>query len=502
MQILKPVFGASALALLVSAPAAWADVSAKDVWAQWQDYSARSGLTLTASGEATSGAVTTYSGVKFAMDAEDVSYVAELGELVLTENSDGTVAITTPESYPITISSKGDSPINAELSVTQEALVLTASGTPDSINYAYTADSFTVALLGVTGEEVNDTTATGALVLGKSSGKSVIGSGAVQPFSSEFTAESLGATLEIDAPSQNGAFSMTVAVADLTGTSEGSLPTGIDPEDLGAMLKAGMKAKGKLSFGASTYDLSFSDDEQMMDMSSTLGEGALDFDLTEAGMHYETSAKDIAVSVESSDLPLPISLTLAESAFGLGMPIAKSDQPQDFAFLTKVIGLEIDEALFGMIDPMEQLPRDPINIVLDLAGKANWLVDITAEDADEQMYEAGMPAELHSLDIRDLELTAIGASLTGAGAFTFNNDDLETFGGMPAPSGKIDLQLVGANKLIDTLVEMGFVPDDQAMMAKMMMGMFAKPGAGEDTLVSTVEVKEDGSVFANGQQLQ
>ena len=36
----------------------------------------------------------------------------------------------------------------------------------------------------------------------------------------------------------------------------------------------------------------------------------------------------------------------------------------------------------------------------------------------------------------------------------------------------------------------------------MMMGLFARPGDGEDTLVSTIEVQEDGAVLANGQRIR
>jgi hypothetical protein len=54
---------------------------------------------------------------------------------------------------------------------------------------------------------------------------------------------------------------------------------------------------------------------------------------------------------------------------------------------------------------------------------------------------------------------------------------------------------------LDTLVAMGFIPEDQVMGARMMLAMFAKPGETPDSLVSTIEFK-DGGLFANGQQLQ
>ena len=40
------------------------------------------------------------------------------------------------------------------------------------------------------------------------------------------------------------------------------------------------------------------------------------------------------------------------------------------------------------------------------------------------------------------------------------------------------------------------------MGMRMMMGLFARPADGEDTMTSTIEVNSDGTVFANGQQVQ
>jgi hypothetical protein len=111
------------------------------------------------------------------------------------------------------------------------------------------------------------------------------------------------------------------------------------------------------------------------------------------------------------------------------------------------------------------------------------------------------PGELNALDITELTVRFAGAALTGAGAFTFDNSDLTTFDGVPAPTGKIDLTLSGGNGLLDKLVAMGLIPQDQAMGARMMMAMFAKPGEGQDVLNSTLEFRDKG-FFANGQRLK
>ncbi|MFN0194219.1 MAG: DUF2125 domain-containing protein, partial [Aestuariivirga sp.] len=117
------------------------------------------------------------------------------------------------------------------------------------------------------------------------------------------------------------------------------------------------------------------------------------------------------------------------------------------------------------------------------------------------MASGAPPGELISFELTQLLAKVAGAELTGMGAFTFDNADLETFGGMPAPTGKIDLKVVGANTLMDTLISMGLMSEDDAMGARMMLSMFANPGAGPDEFTSVLEFKDKG-FFANGQQLQ
>jgi hypothetical protein len=108
---------------------------------------------------------------------------------------------------------------------------------------------------------------------------------------------------------------------------------------------------------------------------------------------------------------------------------------------------------------------------------------------------------LLTFDLTQLLAKFAGAELSGTGAFTFDNADLETFDGLPAPTGTIDLKIVGMNMLMDTLISMGLISEDDAMGARMMISMFANPGAGDDEFVSVLEFKDKG-FYANGQRLQ
>ncbi|TAG15734.1 MAG: DUF2125 domain-containing protein, partial [Rhodobacterales bacterium] len=96
---------------------------------------------------------------------------------------------------------------------------------------------------------------------------------------------------------------------------------------------------------------------------------------------------------------------------------------------------------------------------------------------------------------------AVGVEVAAKGALTFDNDDLVTFEGVPAPSGNLNITIKGANGLIDNLIAMGLLPADEALMPRMMLGLFARPGAAADELTSVIEFK-DGGLFANGQKLK
>ena len=114
---------------------------------------------------------------------------------------------------------------------------------------------------------------------------------------------------------------------------------------------------------------------------------------------------------------------------------------------------------------------------------------------------AAVPGEINSAEITDLVIRGAGAEITGDGAFTFDNSDLRTFDGIPRPEGQMNFAINGVNGLVDKLVQMGLIPAEEAMMPRMMLGMFATP-VGDDMLTSTIEVNSEGHVLANGQRLR
>jgi hypothetical protein len=235
--------------------------------------------------------------------------------------------------------------------------------------------------------------------------------------------------------------------------------------------------------------------------------------LDNARMNYGTSLTGASLTVSGAEIPFPeVKVGFAETAFNVLMPSTISESPQDFALLTKVVDLTISEDVWGLFDPAATLSREPATFILDTKGTGRWTSDLFADLSQDIAKEiespgagsqgdATTPGEINSFDLTQLLVKAAGAEVGASGALTFDNADLTSFDGVPAPTGTINIDIKGVNALIDNLIAMGILPDDQAMGARMMLGIFTRPGAGPDEVTSVIEFR-DGGLFANGQQLQ
>jgi len=132
------------------------------------------------------------------------------------------------------------------------------------------------------------------------------------------------------------------------------------------------------------------------------------------------------------------------------------------------------------------------------AGQA--ATDDTAEmdaDAATGTDAPPMPFEPVEVTINRVSLDAVGAKVSANGALRAPEG-----GDISTPVGQISARLEGVNGLIDKLAAAGLVPQEQVQGFRMMLAMFAKPADGADSLVSEIEFREGGQVFANGQQIK
>ena len=491
--------GTTAVVALFAGSSAFADVTPEDVWQSWQDLSATSGGTITTGSVARDGDTLVVTDLKSTVDNAGTKSESAIAELRFTDLGDGTVEVTMSDEMTMsstTAGVDGGPAMGMTGTIKMPGAVTIVSGTPEESSYAFTIPTVEMTL---------DPTENGApagkitlMVADVTSNYLLSGPADAKEIESDFAAAS--AAINIEVTDATGGVKGSVNVADLSGELSG-LFAGIENEDFSKALAAGFALDSSLAYGAASYDFDITDESGPSKLTGGSEGGSFQLLMDAAQLMLSAGGKNVAMTLSSAQLPFPeVKLSYAESGFTLAMPVSKSDEPADFALLAKIVDLSVSEEIWGMLDPTGAVPHDPATVVIDTKGKARLTTDIMDEAAMAALGDAP-PGEIHALDLNELHVKIAGADLTGAGSFTFDNSDLATYGGAPAPTGKVDLKLVGGNTLLDKLVAMGMLTEDDAMGARMMMSMFANPGAGADELTSTLEFK-DKHFYANGQQLQ
>lgn len=510
MTLFARYSSSTALAICLGTSAAYADVTAADVWNNWRDYMSDMGYEVTGT-ESQSGDTLTVSDVRMKIDMstdeDTMNAVMTMDSLTFTEVGDGSVSIQIPATSVITLDGKpeDDKPFDLTIDYVQDGLDMVVTGDPDDLTYTYSADSLVMKLakLTIDGKPVGPEVARAEVSLADLSGVSRILQGDLRNINQTMTTGPVTYDMAFASPDDDGSATINGSVESMSFTGGGDIPTVDDPSDVNAMIDAGFGFEGEFTYGNGKTDVKFDGPDGGGNVNSSSTGGALTVAMSEDGLSYSGSQSGLAIKALMSQMPIPIDLNMENMAFGLMIPVQKSDKEQDFGLKLAFEGFTMSDVLWGMFDPQAQLPRDPATVAVDLEGKATLLVNFMDPQEAAAMETSGeAPGELNALDINDITVEAAGAALNGSGAFTFDNTDTTTFDGMPKPTGSLDLTLVGGNGLIDKLVAMGLLPEEQAMGARMMMGLFAVPGDGEDSLKSKLEINEDGHVLANGQRLK
>ncbi|MEM9575473.1 MAG: DUF2125 domain-containing protein [Pseudomonadota bacterium] len=490
-------------ALILFAPSALAEITADDVWADWQTYLKSFGYSVQGQ-EQRAGDQLIITGVKMDMVTDDVAGGSiTMDRIVMTEQSDGSVSINLPAITPMTFTSLDAQGRTARMSMDYRHtdLEILASGSPDALRYTYAAEDFTFETTGVeiNGEVMPPELTNIDVTLQNLSGTSTSTRGGTYAYAQDLAVASLRYAISAVDPGTQDIFNVSGQMQDLgfQGQSEMPLDAGT-PGNMNDMLENGLTTEGTFDFAASASTVDVSSAGETLAAALISGPGSLDVSLAENRLQYDVRQSQTQMEVSGTEVPFPMSVEIKDTAFNLLMPLRQSDTPEDFAFGLTFDGFSMSEALWGLFDPTAQLPRDPATIALDLAGKARLLFDFLDPTETMDLPTGQAPAEIENVDIRQLLVTALGAKLTGTGAFTFENPEV----GPPEPQGAIDLTLTGANALIDRLIATGLLPQEQAMGARMMMGLLAVPGDAPDTLNSRIEINAEGHVLANGQRIQ
>lgn len=614
MTRLTQLYTTTFLCTFLTGSAALADVTALQVWDDWQGLLGRSDATVSFDQSVTDGILTVNNLTILAKNGRDEDYKIKLGSLVFQEQGDGSVAVLLPNDAPIFVTNKTE---ELTLNQTHKDLSLVVSGSQNDLTYSYSAQSLALKLVELIQDGEKMDGIEGVITLTGLKGNTHNQAAALHKIDQDISIESIAYSTKF-APSimdTNG--TMDGELTGLYGNFSMAIPQDMKDVDFEHIAASGMFVDGEFGYDRISSNLKFEEADEKVDMAFSLQDGkfsidmgmdgdgmsdtilmnlsqqvssgpiamhvktdglgssdrvqldlnlaqlsggmmaaipdisnpdvefeelaqtaiengfafamdigfgglAADFDITEDDgtvvgsakseaakldmqldqqiVSYGLVANDISMAAEVSKLPAgPISFAASELGTKLAFPISVTDKPMPFSYRDRYVDLTVSDNLTKMFDPKGQLPLGAMTYILDVSGTANWLINPFDK---KQMEDAKVKGEIHSLDLNELRLTAAGLDITGEGGFTFDNSDLTTFNGFPAPTGDANLKIVGLNKLLDTLLSMGIVKENQMLPVRLGLGMFTVVGDGEDTLVSHIETTSDGHVLANGKRLK
>jgi len=480
---------------------AHAALTVDQVWQSWKESGASVGLTVAAASESNAGGVLTLTGVTIAPEGAPTPFT--ISDLTLTENSDGTVTIAPGAAIGI---EHADGPNAAKVAVVHDGLVITASEEAGTLTYEFEATSLNVDFDMASEGYSWDETAPKPIV--KTSGKvgfeALTGvytdtPGTNRAFGLDVAADKFILDTANDDPGMGIKSTSTSETADLALGLDVTLPVSPfdqlqGPTGFRKALEEGMALAATFSQGESKGSSKDENEFMPMDMvmSALPSQGTLSFDKSEFSL--ESKGGGATATMTSTAFPAPVEVSVGEVALNLLLPVI-AETPADMALQMQLNQLVLGDGVWGMFDPGMALKRDPLDLNIDLSGKTTMDMPGMIE-AEETGATPPVPA-VENLDITDITLKVAGAALNATGALTFDNSM-----GMPMPLGQAKVNVDGANALIDGLIKTGLLQEQDAMGARMMMGMFMKPsGNGDDSLTSDIEFKEGMQILVNGQPL-
>lgn len=481
--------------LILAANTGLADVTAEQVWQSWAKQYETYGYTVSTDSIDKSGDTLVISGLGLEQRLDDSSMTLTLPEMRLREQGDGTVEVSFAQKFDGLATSQmpGEPAFSLAMKMRQAGMHVIVSGAPEQMNYDVTMPEFVAEMdQSVSGGDVQVPV---KLWLSMSGGKGSyqITEGAVQDTVSQMKLGGLRMTMSGADPQSGDVFSLESDFVDLDLASRMSLPAGVPMNDLGAALEAGAAASFDLSYGQSKTQMNVETEQDGIQFASATQSGDLRFAMSGAELAYSGKAEGVSVDAMSQAFPLPVSASLGAAEFAFKLPVVPAAEASPFTGKVALRDLAVSEELWGMVDPMAQLPHTPATLVVDLSGTARASMNLFSAEAAQQQVP---PINVETLNINAIDLSLAGARLSGDGLM-----DIDNTMGIPMPLGQVTLRLEGANALMNSLVAMGLLPEDQVMFARMMLGLYAVP-VGDDALESRIEMKEGGEILANGQRIQ
>lgn len=497
---------------------------ANELWQAWQEEAHDAGAVLSAK-ESREGNKLVLRDLR--LDTGEDGGVLQVEVVTLTNQADGSVAVVLPETFPLIIetpAAAGAAPGTGEkvvLSVAAPDLHLIVRGIHDRADFEASApelkvsfDRFIPARPPEEGEgHLAVTLQNPALRYSRDFAQQLRSIDAALSF------DALEAAAAVSGRAQ-GDIVLSLLLAKTEATFAGAFPPSLTadapdraqaapgvteraPADLLKILADGFRVKSLLQLGGLELKSTQpgAEGEAPVEIDFALAGTRLAFDADQTAAGFELLANGLSLSGNGGLADLPQTETALQigeyrTAFRLGLNGLRG--PQDWSAAFALRGFDVSAGMWQELDPQGAFPREPLTAAVTLEGRYAVLPELLAPEGFS--FDKSPLAEL-SFEIRELALEGVGLQFGGEGGLRFDMADLESWGGIPAPLGKLRFMASGVYGFLDKLSALGRISAEELQGIRAALLVIGKAGDKPDTLRSELEF-QDGGLVLNGMKIR
>jgi hypothetical protein len=482
----------SSVVLIGTAAPVFADITPEQLWARWAEdmKSVADTVVLSQFNLLEDGILV--EGLTLGLGAPEDGVMASLAypPLKLTQRADGSVDISLGGPVAISVVEKSDDtgPLRIGGEIVTSGFSMIASGDINDLSYVYDAETVDFSVNAITAKNADvESRAQATNVEGNSTDKT----GDLRTVSQSISAEGVAISARFSDPTSGGAFDVNGRIQETQFTGAATSATGTYP--LASQSPFAPQSSFETTYNTGLTDLAFSAQDGTGSWTGTVRQAQSSTRAASSAtrVEYSQDVSDMTFTLAGA-LPLPISATLDDVRIKGSAPIAfdPTEPEPDYALEAVLAGLKINESVWSIFDPQGGLDWSAATISVSVSGTGEFT-------------NGGRgPFAPKTARLNDVTLTALGATATGQGDMRFVSPQNPIALTMPAMAGKAEFTFSGVTEVMSTMAQLGILAPEQLFGAQMMMGFFTRPAENGTDLQTTIEMRENGEQYINGQRVR
>ena len=443
--------------------------------------------------------------ISFEVDAQtDIKF--DISSVNLTKNKDGFIHIRLPEEIYVQYLNEDEFGYKTEANILVRAreLDFKVSGKLSEILYQLSASSAGFALVELldNGVPSPDFSADMEFVLADVNSTIRVEGESTIEIKSLFSASGASIKGGLSVHSVPVELNFQYVMGQLKSNSVSNEPKISINENFELALSKGFSSTSNFNFDTSQLNLNATTPSGPLSLSLTTGPSSLTSALSQSGFFIQSDNEQSKFKLDLPAFGSNFELDFQEFSTSLNMPLLAKSGEQQFGMRGNLSGLNLSDTIWNLFDANKLMPDDPASIKFAIEGSTILNDGLTGqaiiENQDLDPLEFG---QILRFELKEFLFDALGITVEANGSFEFDNEDLETFEGIPRPMGTASLKIKGSNAFIDRLENMQLLPSETIMGARMILALIMR-ATGDDILLSEFEIDEKGKVYANGQRLR